>query len=99
MKTKNIYSLRELRKHPEFILTQLQNEIYRELMAYMEKHGLNKKQMAERLGVSPAYVSQILNGQFNFTVMRLVELSLAIDKVPVIRLEEPAGPVQRAFAR
>jgi transcriptional regulator with XRE-family HTH domain len=99
MKTKNMYNLRELRKQPEFILTQLQNELHRELMAYMEKHGLNKKQMAERLGVSPAYVSQVLNGQFNFTVMKLVELSLAIDKVPVIRLEEPQGRVRGVVAR
>ena len=99
MKTKNMYNLRELRKQPEFILTQLQNELYRELMAYMEKHGLNKKQMAERLGVSPAYVSQVLNGQFNFTVMKLVELSLAIDKVPVFRLEEPQGRARGVVAR
>jgi transcriptional regulator with XRE-family HTH domain len=55
--------------------------------------------MAERLGVSPAYVSQVLNGQFNFTVMKLVELSLAIDKVPVFRLEEPQGRVRGVVAR
>jgi hypothetical protein len=30
-----------------------------------------------------------LNGNFNFTILKLVALALAIDKVPVIRLEEP----------
>jgi len=89
MKQKDLYNIHALRKQPEFVLTQLQNELYRELTAYMERNTLSKKQLAEKLGVSPSYISQVLNGNFNFTVMKLVELALAIDKVPVIRLEEP----------
>lgn len=99
MKNQSHYSLRQLRKQPEFILTQLQNELYRALTAYMEQHGLSKKDMATKLGVSPSYVSQILNGQFNFTVMKWVELALAIDKVPVIRLENPIRTTRRVSAR
>ena len=89
MKQKDLYNIHALRKHPEFILTQLQNELFRELTTYMEKNALSKKQLAEKLGVSPSYISQVLNGNFNFTILKLVELALAIDKVPVIRLENP----------
>ena len=89
MKQKDLYNIHALRKQPEFVLTQLQNELYRELTAYMERNTLSKKQLAEKLGVSPSYISQVLNGNFNFTILKLVELALAIDKVPVIRLEEP----------
>jgi transcriptional regulator with XRE-family HTH domain len=89
MKQKELYNIHALRKQPEFVLTQLQNELYRELTAYMERNTLSKKQLAEKLGVSPSYISQVLNGNFNFTILKLVELALAIDKVPVIRLEEP----------
>lgn len=89
MKQNNLYNIHALRKQPEFVLTQLQNELYRELTAYMERNTLSKKQLAEKLGVSPSYISQVLNGNFNFTILKLVELALAIDKVPVIRLEEP----------
>lgn len=100
MKRKDLYSIQALRKQPEFILTQLQNDLYRELTAYMEKNELSKKQLAEKLGVSPSYISQVLNGRFNFTVLKLVELSLAIDKVPVIRLEEPTmGQQKRGAAK
>jgi transcriptional regulator with XRE-family HTH domain len=100
MKQKDLYSLHHLRKEPEFILTQLQNELYRELSAYMQKNDFSKKQLAEKLGVSPSYISQVLNGRFNFTVLKLVELSLAIDKVPVIRLEEPRmGQQKRGAAK
>lgn len=89
MKQKDPYNIHALRKQPEFVLTQLQNELFRELTAYMERNSLSKKQLAEKLGVSPSYISQVLNGNFNFTILKLVELALAIDKVPVIRLEEP----------
>ena len=89
MKQKELYNIHALRKQPEFVLTQLQNELYRELTSYMERNTLSKKQLAEKLGVSPSYISQVLNGNFNFTILKLVELALAIDKVPVIRLEEP----------
>jgi len=89
MKQRDLYNIQALRKQPEFVLTQLQNELFRELTAYMERNALSKKQLAEKLGVSPSYISQVLNGNFNFTVLKLVELSLAIDKVPVIRLENP----------
>jgi len=98
MKQKDLYSIQALRKQPEFILTQLQNDLYRELTAYMKKNELSKKQLAEKLGVSPSYISQVLNGRFNFTVLKLVELSLAIDKVPVIRLEEPTMGQQKRGA-
>ena len=100
MKQKELYNIHALRKQPEFVLTQLQNDLYRELTAYMEKNELSKKQLAEKLGVSPSYISQVLNGRFNFTVLKLVELSLAIDKVPVIRLEEPTmGQQKRGAAK
>jgi transcriptional regulator with XRE-family HTH domain len=100
MKQKELYSIQALRKQPEFILTQLQNDLYRDLIAYMGKNELSKKQLAEKLGVSPSYISQVLNGRFNFTVLKLVELSLAIDKVPVIRLEEPRmGQQKRGAAK
>ena len=100
MKQKELYNIHALRKQPEFVLTQLQNDLYRELTAYMEKNTLSKKQLAEKLGVSPSYISQVLNGRFNFTVLKLVELSLAIDKVPVIRLEEPTmGQQKRGAAK
>ena len=98
MKQNDLYNINALRKQPEFILTQLQNDLYRELTAYMERNALSKKQLAEKLGVSPSYISQVLNGRFNFTLLKLVELSLAIDRVPVIRLEEP-GMAQRTRRR
>lgn len=75
---------KELLEGPEYLLTGYQNEIFRQLSAYMEKHQMSQKELAEKLGVSNAYVSQILNGNFNFTLKKLIELGLLIGKVPNI---------------
>jgi transcriptional regulator with XRE-family HTH domain len=77
-------SKKELITTPEYWIERLQNEIFRQVQAYMEKEGLNQSQLAIRLGVSKGYVSQILNGNFNFTIKKLIELSLSIDVLPDI---------------
>src|SRR6185295_15656137 len=51
---------------------------------YMNEEGLNQTQLAERLHVTKGYISQILKGEFNYTLKKLIELSLAIGKVPRI---------------
>jgi transcriptional regulator with XRE-family HTH domain len=78
----------ELLKSPEYWITEVQMELYRSVLAYMEKEGLNQTQLAEQLGVSKGYVSQVLNGNFNYTLRKLIELSLAVGKVPMIEFKD-----------
>jgi transcriptional regulator with XRE-family HTH domain len=75
----------KLLKHPNYLLTKYQGEIYRQLTAYMEEHGVSQKEVAEKLGVSTSYVNQILKGNFNYTLKKLVEISLLMGKVPFIQ--------------
>jgi transcriptional regulator with XRE-family HTH domain len=75
---------KELLKYPNYLTKKYQNEIYRQLVDYMEKNKISQKEIAKRLDVSNSYVSQILNGNFNFTLTKLIELGLLMRKVPVI---------------
>jgi transcriptional regulator with XRE-family HTH domain len=75
-------SKKELLATPSYLLTKYQNEIYRQLVSYMDSNNLTQKEVAERLGVSGSYISQVLNGNFNFTLKKLIELGLMIGKVP-----------------
>lgn len=77
----------ELVRTEEYWFETLQNEIYRIVSEYIEKEGMNKTQFADKIGVSKGYVSQILNGNFNATLKKLIELSLAIDVVPSIEFK------------
>ncbi len=72
-------------KSPEYWLEEIQGEVYRLLREFMDNNNLSQKDVASRLGVSPSYVSQVLNGNFNFTISKLVELSIAVGKVPDLR--------------
>lgn len=69
----------------EYWLEEIQNEIFRKVHAYMEREHLNQSQLASRLGVSKGYISQILNGRFNFSLKKLIQLSLALGLAPQLQ--------------
>ena len=75
-------------KTPEYWMENIQNEIFRQVNELMEKENINKTQLAEKLQCSKGYVSQILSGDYNFSIRKLVELSLAVDSAPIIDLEK-----------
>lgn len=72
----------ELLKTNEYWFETLQNEIYRMVAEYLENPDMNQTKLAEKLGVSRGYISQIMNGNFNYTLKKLIELSLAVNKAP-----------------
>jgi transcriptional regulator with XRE-family HTH domain len=77
----------DLLKSPTYWLTDVQIEVFNLLNTYMVENKLTQKQVAEKLNVSPSYVSQILNGNFNFTISKLIELALLVGKAPIIQFE------------
>lgn len=78
----------EILNSPEYWFEEAQNELYRQVILFMEKEKLNQKQLAEKLGVSKGYISQILKGEFNYTLKKLIELSMAVGRVPVIEFKD-----------
>ena len=74
----------ELVKKREYWLETIQNEIFRQVTAYLKDNNMTQNQLAEQLGVTKGYVSQIMKGEFNYTLKKLIELSLAVGKAPVI---------------
>ncbi len=78
----------ELLKAEEYWFETLQNSIYRMVAEYIQKEGINQTQLAEMLGVSKGYISQIMNGNFNYTLKKMIELSLALKKAPVFEFKD-----------
>lgn len=73
----------ELIKTEEYWVETLQNEIYRMVVGYMKNEGLNQSELAKKLGFTQGYISHIINGK-NFSLRKLIELSLALNKTPQI---------------
>lgn len=76
-----MYSREEILKSPEYWFEHAQNELYAQVVTYMEKEGINQAKLAKELGVTRGYVSQILKGEFNYTLKKLIDISLAIGQV------------------
>ena len=70
--------------------------LYDAIVTYMEKHDMKQKDLAKHLGVSTGRVSQILNdGEINFSLDKIVEIALKVDKFPNFLFEEKATFLER----
>ena len=90
-KQANMLKNNELVQRPEYWLETIQNEIFRQVAAYLKDNNLTQTQLAKQLGVSKGYISQIMKGEFNYTLKKLIEISLAIGKAPIIEFKPLAG--------
>ena len=81
----NKVSRKERLYRSEFYWMEMyQNDLYAELVEYMKENNLNQTQLADQLGFSKGYISQVLNGNFNHSLKKLLQLSLKMGKVPDI---------------
>ncbi|SEW26863.1 hypothetical protein SAMN05428988_3803 [Chitinophaga sp. YR573] len=74
----------ELLRSREYWLMKIQNGIFNLTEQYIKNNNLNKTQLAVELGVTREYISDVLNGDFDDKISKLVYLSLAMNKVPVV---------------
>lgn len=86
---KRIYSIKmkditreELIQSKEYWVTNIQLKLFAEVDAFMKAHQMNRTQFAEYLGCTKGYVTQLLSGDYDNKLSKLVELSLAIGKIP-----------------
>jgi transcriptional regulator with XRE-family HTH domain len=71
--------LENLSKDPEYIFEGLKTFLAIQLKKLMEKKGISKKELAERMGVSPAYVSKIFGGD-NISLKVVAKVLAALDE-------------------
>ncbi len=72
-------------KSPAYWAARIQLALYECAGIFMKKNGMNKKQLAEHLGVSAGYVSQVLNGDYDHRLSKFVELSMSFGFIPKIQ--------------
>ena len=78
----------DLLRDPVYWTSTLQIDLYNHILQFMKSHDMNKKQLAEFLGCSKSYVTQLLSGDYDHKLSKFVELSLAIGKVPVVTFKD-----------
>lgn len=80
-----MFNRSKIYKSPDYWLEKIQNQIYREIEAFRERKKISRTELAFELNVTKGYISQVLNGSFNFTLKKLIDLCLHIGKVPIIK--------------
>lgn len=89
----------ELKRTKEFWMERIQNDIFRFVKSYMNENEINQSELAQNLGVSKGYISQILNGNFNFSIKKLIELSLKLNIAPDIDFKPLNQFIQKEMQR
>ena len=59
------------------------------LVEYMETNGINRNGLAERLEVTPQYVSKLLSGKVNFSFKSIAEIENKLS-IRLLNIMEPA---------
>lgn len=75
---------KEILSSPEYWLAKSQIELYNCAETFMTEQNLNRVQLANHLGVSKSYVSQLLNGDYDHRLSKFIQLALAFGYVPKI---------------
>ncbi|HHJ63501.1 MAG TPA: XRE family transcriptional regulator [Aquifex aeolicus] len=70
--------IRKLRRQPGYIYEGLKYDLSEQLYDLMKEKGLTKKELAERMGVSPAYVSKIFGAE-NISLRTIAKVLAALD--------------------
>ncbi len=73
-----------LLRSKEYTISQIQLNLLNLIAKYKKEKNLKDYQLAEELGVSKGYVSQILHATFDHKISKVVDLALACNVMPLI---------------
>ena len=65
---------------PKFVADFMKGQITEDILLAMEEEGINKSQLAERMGKSRQYIGRILNETANFTFETVAEITCALNR-------------------
>lgn len=71
--------LEEAKRSDEYWADRACTEFAIDLSRLMRSSGVSRAVLARRIGSSPAYVTKVLRGEANFTMLTMVKLARALD--------------------
>jgi transcriptional regulator with XRE-family HTH domain len=73
---------KEYSKDPEFIAEGLSIKIVEEMLECLERQNLSQSDLAQKMGVSRALISRILNAPSNMTLLTIAKIAVALGMTP-----------------
>jgi transcriptional regulator with XRE-family HTH domain len=75
----------ELITSKEYHIEMMQIQLFNQIERYLKNHKMTRAKFAAKVGVTKGYISQVLNGDYDFRLSKMIELSLAIGLVPQVK--------------
>jgi hypothetical protein len=89
--------LEQYERSPDFVAEGLAIGLIEEMLEMMEDENISQAEMARLMGVSPAYLSRILNAPPNLTLRSIAQIALALNTRPHVSLR-PKCPIHGSMA-
>lgn len=77
-----------LLQSPEFWIENIKTELFNMVQEYMDENNLKRKELAAELGFTKGYISQVLNGDSDHRISKLVALATSLGKAPYFYLKD-----------
>lgn len=81
----------KFRDDPEFIAEKLALNVAAQIDLTMQRKGITRSELAKRIGTSTPYVSQVLNGTTNMTILTVCKLASAVGLEVDVQLRDAAA--------
>lgn len=84
--------VKELRQSPTYAREAARDSISDQICRKMERRKVSRAEMARRLKTSRSYVTQLLQGNGNFTLDKMAEIARALGcelRVQLVETKEP----------
>lgn len=94
--------IEEAEKRPEYYAQGSMRFFVSNLLRAMDRRGMSNADLAAAIGSSPAYVTKILRGDINFTLVTMTKLAMAVDgklDVRILGKAEAVRTTKRASSR
>lgn len=92
---------KEYSKDPEFIAEGLAIKIVEEMLENMELQNMSQSDLAQKMDVSRALISRILNAPPNMTLLTIAKIAVALGMTPDVGLNSKShgiAPFERYAA-
>lgn len=72
------------KQHVQYWTAQIQMRLLQLIQSYLDDKNMTRTELAEKLGVTKGYVSQVMAGDYDHRISKMVELTMTIGYIPQI---------------
>jgi len=82
------FNFKDIVSSSEFWEENFKTSFFEAIEEYLEKNELSRNDFAKQIGVSRSYISQLMNGDSDHRLSKLIELAISMKKAPYLYLKD-----------